>query len=149
VSGSINPVWHVTSRSSVMEVPLRAIRAFKMSTAWSTFAKFRIVCLFVSNYIVTGDCVRVFKTPAAHCPMSILLGSFYVTLSFNVCLICTYVLRSRACAVKAQIPLCRLPCYVRDKPVTPPLAQVPLGLRRLPPKLSRTGKFRGTWGKSA
>ena len=40
-----------------------------------------------------------------------------------------------------QIPLCRLPRDVRDKRVTSPLAQIPL--RRLPPKLTRTGKFRG------
>jgi len=49
-------------------------------------------------------------------------------------------------SVNAQVPPCRLPRDVRDKPVTSPLAQIPL--RRLP----RTGKFRGsrrneTWAK--
>jgi len=39
---------------------------------------------------------------------------------------------------KAQIPLCRLPRDVRNKPVTSPLARIPL--RQLP----RTGKFRGS-----
>ena len=43
-----------------------------------------------------------------------------------------------------QIPLCRLPRDVRDKPVTSPLAQIPL--RRLPrtEKFRCPGKFRGS-----
>jgi len=53
--------------------------------------------------------------------------------------------------IKAHIPQSRLPRDVRDKPVTSPLAQIPL--RQLPrrPKLTRpgkfprSGKFRGSW----
>jgi len=49
--------------------------------------------------------------------------------------------KNEATCSKAQIPLCRLPRDVRDKPMTSPLAQIPS--RRLPSEiwgLSRTSR---------
>jgi len=51
----------------------------------------------------------------------------------------TSPLRRHDTVGKAQIPLCRLPCDVRDKPVTSPLAEI--HLRRLPRNFPVRGGF--------
>jgi len=62
-----------------------------------------------------------------------------VSKSHNTPVSCAHNCRDIAALGKAQIPLCRLPRDVRDKPVTSPLARILL--RRLPRKFPVRGSF--------